>query len=96
MRMFVKVSIPVAHGNKAIQDGTIGNIIGHFLETWKPEAAYFGVEDGNRTGFFIVEVKEPSMMPPMFEPLFMQLDAKITFTPVMNAADLKAGLAALK
>ena len=96
MRMLVKVSIPVAAGNKAIQDGSIGQIVGNFLETWKPEAAYFGAEDGVRTSFFVVDVKEPSQLPPMLEPLFMQLEAKISFTPVMNAADLKAGLSALK
>ena len=95
MRMLVKVSIPTAGGNKAIKDGSVGHIVGNFLETWKPEAAYFGAEDGLRNSWFVVDVKEPSQLPPMLEPLFMQLDANITITPVMTAADLKAGLAAL-
>lgn len=95
MRMFVKVSIPVAAGNRAIQDGSIGKIVGTFLETWKPEAAYFGAEHGRRTSFFVVDMKDPSQMPPMLEPFFSQLDAEITVTPVMNAADLKAGISSL-
>jgi hypothetical protein len=95
MRMFVKVSIPVAHGNKAIQDGSMGKIIGTFLETWKPEAAYFGVEDGQRTGFFVVDLKETSQLPPMFEPLMIELHAQLSYSPVMTAADLKTGLSQL-
>jgi hypothetical protein len=94
--MLCTVTIPVAAGNKAIANGSIGKIIGTFLETWKPEGAYFGTNpDGDRTSYFIVDVKDPSHMPPMFEPLFSQLDARITFTPVMSAADLQAGIAAL-
>jgi hypothetical protein len=96
MRMLCTVTIPVTTGNRAVADGSVGKIIGHFLETWKPEGAYFGVNaEGARTGYFVVDVKDPAHMPPMFEPLFLQLDAKITFTPVMSAADLQAGLAAL-
>ena len=96
MRMFVKVSIPVTPGSRAIQDGSMGKIIGTFLETWKPEAAYFGAEDGHRSGFFVLDVKDPSQLPPMLEPLFMQLEAKISLTPVMTPGDLQAGMAALK
>ena len=95
MRMFIRVSIPTASGTRAIKDGSIGQIVGNFLETWKPEAAYFGADDGLRTSFFVVDVKDPSQLPPMLEPLFMQLDANITVSPVMTAADLKAGLTAL-
>jgi len=97
MRMLCTVTIPVHSGNKALADGSIGHIIGNFLETWKPEGAYFGVNaDGNRTGYFIVDVKDPATMPPMFEPLFTKLDAKIQITPVMSAADLQTGIAAFQ
>ena len=95
MRMLVKVTIPTAAGTKAIQDGSIGKIVGEFLEKWKPEAAYFGADDGLRTSFFVLDLKDPATLPPMLEPLFMQLEAKISISPVMNAADLKAGISAL-
>ncbi len=96
MHMFVKVSVPVVTGNKAIQDGSLPRIIGTFLETAKPAAAFFGTDEtGQRTGYFVVEVKDAAQIPPIFEPLFLGLDAQIAMTPVMTAAELQAGLAAL-
>jgi hypothetical protein len=95
MRMLVKVTVPTMSGNKAIQSGELPKVIGNFLERWKPEAAYFGAERGARTGWFFVDVKEASQIPPMFEPFFMGLDAQIEMSPVMSPADLKAGLSAL-
>jgi hypothetical protein len=62
------------------------------METTKPEAAYFTSEDGLRTGFIFFDMKEVSDIPMIAEPLFMELDAEVTFTPVMNAQDVKLGL----
>lgn len=95
MRMLVKVKVPTASGNKAIQSGELPKVIGGFLETWKPEAAYFGADLGTRTAWFVVDVKEASQIPPMFEPFFAALEAQIDIAPVMNAAELKAGLSQL-
>ncbi|HTJ43161.1 MAG TPA: hypothetical protein VL463_13745 [Kofleriaceae bacterium] len=92
----MRVKVPTSAGNKAIKTGELPKVIGNFLETHKPEAAYFTAEAGERTAFFVVDVKEASQMPPMFEPLFMELDAHIDIIPVMSAGDLQAGLAALK
>ena len=95
MRMLVTVHVPTAAGNRAIQEGALPKIIGNFLETWKPEAAYFTAVGGERCAYFVVDVKETSQIPPMFEPMFMGLDARIDIIPVMNAGDLQTGLAAL-
>jgi hypothetical protein len=96
MRTFVKVQVPVERGNKAIVEGTLGKAIGEFMERAKPEAAYFGAEGGKRTGYFVIEVKQSSELPPLFEPLFQALDASIEFTPIMNAEELKQGLSQLR
>lgn len=96
MRTFIKIQVPVQRGSKAIQDGTLPKIIGDFMERAKPEAAYFGVDGGQRTGFFVVDVKDSSELPPLFEPFFMSLDAAIEFTPVMNGEELKQGLSRLR
>lgn len=96
MRTFVKVQVPVQRGNKAIAEGTIGKVIGDFMERSKPEAAFFGVEGGQRTGFFVIDLKQTSDLPPLLEPVLAALDAAITYTPVMNAEELKQGLSQVR
>ncbi|HEV8550566.1 MAG TPA: hypothetical protein VGQ57_16085 [Polyangiaceae bacterium] len=96
MRTFVKVQVPVERGNKAIVEGTIGKVIGDFMERAKPEAAYFGAEAGKRTAYFVVDVKQASDVPALFEPLFVSLDASIELSPIMNAEELKQGLSQIR
>lgn len=96
MRTLMTVTIPAESGNKAIKDGSIGKILGQFTEQHKPEAAYFTSEGGERAAFFVFDMKDPSDIPSLAEPFFMGLGAKVTFRPVMNGNDLKAGLEKLK
>lgn len=96
MRTLVKVQVPVQRGNKAIAEGTIGKVIGDFMERAQPEAAYFGVEGGQRTAYFVIDLKQTSDLPPLFEPVLAALDAAIAYTPVMNAEELKQGLSQVR
>ena len=96
MRMLIRVTIPVEQGNAAIKDGSLGSIIQAFMAEHKPEAAYFTADGGNRTAYFFTRVSDPSRIPPMAEPFFMGLNAKVEFQPVMNPEDLAKGLAAVK
>jgi hypothetical protein len=95
MRMMLKARIPVESGNKGIKDGTLPKTMMSVVEHIKPEAAFFGLEDGMRTAYFVFDLKEASQMPVHFEPLFSTLNASLTLTPVMNQADLKTGLETL-
>ena len=92
MRMMMKVQIPVDKGNVSIKDGSLPNVVMGSLERLKPESAYFGTERGKRTAFIVFDMKDVSDMPSIAEPFFDQLNAEVTFTPVMTADDLKAGL----
>ena len=58
----------------------------------KPEAAYFFPEDGKRAGIFVFDMEGSWQLPPTVEPLFLNLDASIHVTPVMNGEDLERGL----
>jgi len=95
MKMMMKVAVPIETANRTIQDGTMGTILRTQLEKLRPEAIYFYAADDVRTALVFVEVKEASDMPVIADPFFRGLDARITFTPVMNAQDLQAGLAKL-
>jgi hypothetical protein len=92
MRMLLKVSIPVEAGNRALRDGSLPKTMMGFVEQMKPEAAYFGPEGGNRTAFFVFDLKDPSSIPSMAEPFFMNLSASIALIPVMNLQDMKDGV----
>src|SRR6185436_8372391 len=92
MRMLLKVTIPVEAGNRAIKDGTLKSTIETMLARLKPEAAYFFAENGKRNGFIFFDMKDPSDIPSIAEPFFLALDAEITFTPVMDVADMQAGI----
>jgi hypothetical protein len=92
MRMLMKVQIPTEAGNDAIKAGSLPEIVGKALEAMKAEAAYFTSEDGMRTALIFFDMVDSSDIPPAAEPFFMGLRAKITFAPVMNADEMRAGV----
>lgn len=92
MRMMMKVQMDTESASKAIADGSLPGLMQATMGQLQPEAAYFGPEDGVRTAFIIFDLKDPSQLPAISEPLFNKLRAKITMIPVMNQEDLQRGL----
>jgi len=93
MRTLMKVKIPTAAGNEAIKNGSLPEIIGKALTALDAEAAYFTSEDGMRTALIFFDMADSDEIPSAAEPFFMAFDAEITFAPVMNADDMRAGVA---
>jgi len=93
MRMMMRVSVPVDTGNEAIKDGSFPKTVMAFVKQVKPEATYFVADYGERTAYFFFDLKDPSMIPSVAEPFFMNLGASIDMTPAMNLEDMKAGIA---
>ena len=89
MRCLLKVSIPVAEGNAAAANGTLGKTIESILNDLKPEATYFAEENGARTGFIFFNLENSSQIPAVAEPWFLAFNAHVEFHPAMNLADLK-------
>ena len=96
MRTLLKATLEVAASNKAIMDGSLGKIMQATMEKIKPEASYFTAQDGCRSCIMVFDLKDPSEIPGIAEPFFLHLNAKIEFSPVMNADDLKKGLESLQ
>lgn len=92
MRTMMKVSIPVESGNKGVKEGLLPKTVTEFVDRVKPEASYFVAEKGQRTAYFIFDLKDPTMIPSMAESFFMNLNASIELTPAMNLEDMKAGV----
>jgi len=92
MRTVLKFTIPVETGNACISDGTLSTTMESILSDLKPEAAYFFPHNGERSGFIVFDLKEPSQIPQIAEPLFVAFNAKVEFHPAMNLDDLKKAL----
>jgi hypothetical protein len=95
MRVLLKVSMDTEKANDAISHGTLPKLIEQSMEQIKPEAAYFTAENGQRTAYMVFDMQDSSLMPVISEPFFMNLGAKITYTPVMNYEDVQKGLSQL-
>lgn len=94
MRMLLKFAFDTQAANEAIRSGAMAGINKEMFEATKPEAAYFGTENGVRTGYIFFDLDDPSRIPVLAEPLFQGTGANIQFIPVMNVDDLQEGLAA--
>ncbi len=96
MRFLLKINIPVESGNAAARAGKLGKTIQSILEDLKPEAAYFTDDNGQRTGFIVVQMQDASQIPAIAEPWFLALNASIAIHPVMVPADLAKAAGAIE
>ncbi|WP_431041655.1 hypothetical protein ACQUSR_06865 [Streptomyces sp. P1-3] len=96
MRTLLTARIHTEAGNEAIRNGTMPEALKKTMERLNPECAYFTPIGGRRTILIVFDMKESSQMPAIAEPFFQELDAEVTFQPVMNYDDLQKGLAALQ
>ncbi|MEV4992047.1 hypothetical protein [Streptomyces niveus] len=92
MRVLLTVQMDTAKANKAITDRTLPNTMKSVFDRIKPEAAYFGSQEGMRTAYIVFDLKDASDIPSVAEPFFQDLAAKVTFLPVMNFDDVRTGL----
>ncbi|WP_329500561.1 DUF3303 family protein [Kitasatospora herbaricolor] len=93
MRMLLTVQMDTEKSNKLIEDDKLTEFMQEAVGRLRPEAAYFGAQEGQRTGFIVFDLNEVSDIPSIAEPFFSQLGAKISFIPVMNLDDVRGGLA---
>jgi hypothetical protein len=92
MRTMMKVKLDTEAASRAIAEGSLPSLMQDTLGRLQPEAAYFGPEDGIRTAFIVFDLKDPSDLPPITEPLFSNLKATVEMFPVMDRDDLQKGL----
>jgi hypothetical protein len=95
MRTMVRWRVPAEQGNQAISSGAMQKTIESMLRDLKPEASYFFPDDGMRSGLMVFDMREPSQIPQIAEPLFQAFNARVEIFSVMNAEDLQAALAKL-
>src|SRR3954453_10464373 len=92
MRTMMKIKIDTEAGSRMIADGSMPQLMQEVLGRLQPESAYFGPDGGSRTAFVVFDLKDPSELPALTEPLFSKLNAEVEMFPVMNQEDLQKGL----
>jgi hypothetical protein len=95
MRMLMTVEMDTEATNSGIKDGSMAKLMDSALQNMHPEATYFTTHEGRRTAYIVLDINEPSQMVQLSEPFFMDLKAKVDWSPVMNADDLQKGLSQL-
>ena len=87
-------TLDVNASNKALLDGSLPKIVEKVMTMLKPEAAFFTTLNGCRSCIMVFDMKDTSQIPAIAEPFFLNFNAKVEFTPVMNADELQRGVAA--
>ena len=88
MRMLLNVRIPNEPFNSLVRAGKASAILARILEEIKPEAIYFTEQQGMRGAIAIIDVAEPSRVPSICEPFFLNFNADCEFHIVMSPEDL--------
>ena len=94
MRMMMTVRMEVQAANAVIADGTVDGLMEATMKRLQPEAAYFATQDGERTAFIYFDMERTDQIPGIAEPWFQAVNARVDFTPVMNAEDVASGIQA--
>src|ERR1043165_967183 len=93
MRFLLTVTFPHEPFNTLVRKKKAGEILGRIMEEIKPEASYFTEYDGTRGGVFVVNVSDPSRIPSIAEPFFLNFNADCRFRLVISPEELgRAGL----
>ena len=93
MRMLMNIRMPHEPFNSLVRAGKAGKILSKIIKEIKPEAIYFTEQNGARGAVVIIDVTEPSRIPSLAEPFFLNFNADCEFRVVMSSEDLgKAGL----
>lgn len=91
MRFIIRAQLPTEAGNRMMKDPNGFKQVESYMESVKPEAAYFFEAGGDGTMVFVINMDRNDQMAAVAEPLFM-MGAKVEFHPVMLPEDLrKAG-----
>ena len=96
MKMLLRITMPNEPFNSMIKKGIIGNILDKIMSDLKPEAAYFTLDNGERSALLVVNINKPGDYVKYGEPFFLEFDASIKYEIAMSPEELKsAGIEAI-
>lgn len=89
MKFIAKATMPVESGNLLCKDKEMGARMEALMGEVKPESVYFGIENGQRTIYCLVNLDSGHEIPRVAEPFWLALKADVEFIPVMTQDELK-------
>ncbi len=93
MRMLLLVTFPHEPFNTLVREKRAGLLMRRILDDLRPESVYFTEQDGTRGAVLVIDVAEPSRVPALAEPFFLNFNADCRFRIAMSPEDLgRAGL----
>jgi len=92
MKFLLRMHMPTEYGNKMLQDPNFPKKLESLINQIKPEAVYFAPVEGERGIYVIVNLASADMIAGVAEPIWMALNCKLDFTPLMELSDLQKGL----
>lgn len=95
MRIMLHVAMDTAITNDKVKSGAIAATLEGVLEKLKPEAAYFHPSEGRRGMTLVIDAPDGASLAGLVEPFWLETGASVSAEPVMNAEELRAGLARL-
>ena len=87
MKFLLRATIRNPEGNTMVKDPNMGKMMEDIMSFIKPEAAYFALENGEMTVYFVVNINDSSELPTFVEPFWLKLKAKVDLIPCMSQAD---------
>ena len=89
MKFLVKAIIPVEAGNPMVKDPNFQARMETVMGDIRPEAAYFTIDNGQRTGYFFVNVDNADDMARIADPMWLAWKANVTFLPAFTPEDME-------
>jgi hypothetical protein len=88
MRFLISFSFQSDLGNSKVADPEFGNKFNELFKGIGTEAVYLCPVGGQRGGYLVVNINDPSMIGSIAEKFWHFLEADVEFTPVMIPEDL--------
>lgn len=95
MRFLVKATLPNEAGNALVRNPNMASQMEAVMGDLRPKAAYFTIDQGQRTAYFVVNMESATDLPRIAEPLWLSWKADVTVSPVFLPEEMEAAMPAI-
>lgn len=96
MKFLARVTLNTEAGNAFCRDKEMNRKMETIMSDVRPETVYFGIENGVRTMFCVINVENSWDLPKIAEPFWLGLKATVDFIPIMTQEEFKKATPAIE